>query len=183
MTGGGAEGDETTDASAPAHHPLVATRALLEGRVGALPGPLAERRPSGRLPRFALNAMLHVAEALFSVRNAPPPPERMAWLAAELDDFMARAGGAGRLQFAVASGLVTLLAPLRVGRLPGLGRLALRDRVYALERFEETLAAPLLIALRAILCLLYYEHPDAAREVGIGVAGPAGARLLGERER
>jgi hypothetical protein len=176
MTGGGSERDEATDDSAPAHHhPLVATRALLEGRVGPLPGPLAERRPSGRLPRFALNAMLHVAEALFSVRGAPPPQERMAWLAAELDDFMARAAGAGRLQFAAASLLVTLLAPLRIGRLPGLGRLSLRDRVYALERFEETLAAPLLIALRAILCLLYYEHPDAAREVGIGVEGPAGA--------
>jgi hypothetical protein len=165
---------ETGEAGdAPAHHPLVATRALLEGRVGRLPGPAAERAPGGRLPRFALNAMLYVAEALFSVRGEAPPPERMRWLGAELDDFMARASGAGRFQFAVASALVSVIAPLLVGRLPGLGGLPIARRVHALERLEETAAAPLLIALRAILCLIYYEHPDAAREVGIGVEGPA----------
>lgn len=184
--GGGGSSEGERDASAAAtqapYHPLVATRALLEGRAGRLPGPEAERAPSGRLPRFALDAMLYVAEALFSVSGRPPPPERMRWLGAELDDFMARSSGIGRAQFTAAAALVSLLAPLMLWKLPGLGRLSVRTRVHALERLEETRAAPLLIALRAVLCLLYYEHPDAARELGVGVEGPSHAPLLAQAE-
>ena len=156
-----------------AHHPLVATQALLDGDVERLPGPAAERPASGRLPGFARATMLHVAEALFSVAGQTPPRARMRWLDAELDDFMARSSAIGRLQFTLAALLVSVLAPLWLWRPPGLGRLSIVQRVRALDRFEQSPAAPLLIALRAILCLLYYEHPDAAREVGAGVDRPA----------
>lgn len=31
---------------------------------------------------------------------------------------------------------------------------------------EKSFASPPVLAVKAILCILYYEHPDAAREVG-----------------
>jgi hypothetical protein len=31
---------------------------------------------------------------------------------------------------------------------------------------ERTFLGPLLLALKTILCILYYEHPDAAAEIG-----------------
>ena len=35
-----------------------------------------------------------------------------------------------------------------------------------LERFEKSGFAPALLAVKALLSVHYYEHPDAAREVG-----------------
>ena len=61
-----------------------------------------------------------------------------------------------------------------IGKLPTLRRLSIPDRVRALTRLERRQLAPILIALRAILCLLYYEHPDVPAEVGLGVSGPGG---------
>ena len=61
--------------------------------------------------------------------------------------------------------LVSLLAPFFIGRLATLGSLSVPERIRALTRLEERFGEPLL-AVKAMLCLLYYEHPDAAREVG-----------------
>ena len=61
--------------------------------------------------------------------------------------------------------LVSRLAPLFIGRVVTLGALSLPDRIRALTRLEERFGEPLL-AVKAMLCLVYYEHPDAAREVG-----------------
>lgn len=160
-------------------HPLVATRALLEGRARPFPSAAGARQPTGTPSTRALDRLALIAEALFSKDGSPPPRERIAWLRAELGDFLSRASLLGRAMFVVGSLVVCWLAPVFVGALPPLSRLPLSRRIEALECFEGRRVAPVLIALRAILCLLYYEHPDAAAEVGIGAAGPPGGKLFG----
>jgi hypothetical protein len=153
-------------------HPLVATPALLEGRARPLPGSSGERRCSGELGARTLDTLVAVAEALFSRGGAPPPTARLAYLRRELADYTARGGPLLRLQFGVAAFVVGWVAPLLVSRLASLRRLPLSVRVRALERMERGKVAPLLTAVRAILCLIYYEHPDAAAEAGLEVRSP-----------
>jgi len=54
--------------------------------------------------------------------------------------------------------------------------LPLGDRSHALEKMESSRFALPLLAVKAMLCIIYYEHPDAAREIGFD-----GACLLGEK--
>jgi hypothetical protein len=126
------------------------------------------RRSDGRpivRPSF-VDGLVTVAEALFATEAGPPPSERLDWLALELEDFLARAGARARWMVRLALWAVLLLAPLSIGRLRGLGSLAVPERVRALCRLESSrLGAPVL-AVKALLCVLYYEHPDASREIG-----------------
>jgi hypothetical protein len=112
-----------------------------------------------------LKALAAMAEAVFSREGRPPPADRMAWLRTDIEDFLARAGLRARLMLTFMTLLVTWLAPLFVGRLAPLGALPLELRIQALERLEARFGEPLL-AVKAMLSLIYYEHPDAAREVG-----------------
>ena len=160
-------------------HPLVATSALLQGRARPYPSDAGVRQPTGEANARALDRLMLIAEALFSRDGTPPPPERIAWLRGEMGDFLSRASPIGRMLFVMGSLVVSLWAPVLVGSLPPLSRLSFTRRVEALTRFESRRVAPVLIALRAILCLLYYEHPDAAKEVGIDPSGPAAGKIFG----
>jgi hypothetical protein len=107
-----------------------------------------------------------VAEALFATTAGPPSAERIDWLLLEIEDFLARAGPRTRFVLGLAVFAVNLLAPLLVLRFTSLRRLPLAQRVHALRNLENSpLAAPL-FAVKALLSLIYYEHPEAAREVG-----------------
>lgn len=115
--------------------------------------------------RATLRRALSIAEALFSRGGAPPSARRLAWLAAELEDHLARTGPWSRLLLGASALVVSLAAPWFTGRLGPLGRLPLGARVSALAAFERRLGLPLL-PLKAVLCILYYEHPAAAAEIG-----------------
>lgn len=106
-----------------------------------------------------------MAEAIFLTDSGPPARERIDWLALEIEDLLARAGARSRWVIGLALFVVGMLAPLMIWRFVPLARLSLRDRARALERLEDRFGAPVL-AVKAMLCILYYEHPDAAREVG-----------------
>ena len=127
-------------------------------------------------------AFLAVAEAVFARRGAPPPADRMTWLAGDLRDFLDHAGARTRFFLSLLAWAVSLLAPLLVLRVGPLGKLPLPLRARALARLEAWVPAPLL-AVKGLLCLLYYEHPGAAREVGFDGAClvPAAAPARGER--
>lgn len=107
-----------------------------------------------------------VAEVIFSSDDGPPPPDRVRWLCAQLDDFMARAGSRSRLVFRSALFVIGWLAPLLALRPLPFRMLSERRRILALERLERSPLAPAMFAVKALLCILYYEHPDAAREIG-----------------
>ncbi len=119
-----------------------------------------------------------VAEAVFSTASGPPPAERLDWLTLELEDFLAHAGSQTRLTLQLALFALSVLAPLMVLRFTPLSRLSVAERTRAIGRLEHSsLGAPVL-AVKALLCVLYYEHPDAAEEIGFDgqclLPGPGG---------
>lgn len=105
------------------------------------------------------------AEALFS-RPAPPPPERLRWAVDDLADFLERAGGRSRLVFHACRLATTWLAPLHVAALPPLGRLLVGDRVRALAAMERGPLGMTVLGVKAMLSMVWYEHPDSAAEIG-----------------
>ena len=107
-----------------------------------------------------------LAEAYFSDENGPPPAARLDWLIEEIDDFVRHAGPRARLTFQGATKAVSALAPVAIGKLPPLRGLTLEDRVRAIEKFEATQLGLAALGAKAMLCIIYYEHPDAAREIG-----------------
>ena len=148
-------------------HPLVALpRPMKPGSI-PLPSPHGEARRSGALSQGALHTTRAVAEALFSRDDQPPPAERLDWLMDEYADLMARTTGRGRLMFWAAATAIGWAAPLMIRRVTPLAQLALPERVRALRALEASPLAGVLIALRALLCIVYYEHPDVARAAGL----------------
>lgn len=134
--------------------------------------PIANRTATTRIARA-------VAEAIFSKGGEAPPADRIEWVIAELFDLLARAGGRAGLVLRASLFIVSWLGPVLIGRAPGIARLPLALRVRALERLERSALAAPLTGVKAVLCILYYEHPDAAREVGIDglcLVTPEGAR-------
>ena len=107
-----------------------------------------------------------VAEALFADERGAPPSARLDWLEAELADFLSHVGGGARASFYGALGALCLLAPIAARSPRRLSRMSLAERTEALSQVEGGPAAGLVLAVKAVLCILYYEHPEAAREVG-----------------
>jgi hypothetical protein len=137
----------------------------------ALPRPAEVPSFSDR-PHFprAIRAARGIAEALFSSGGAPARPERVQWLMTELDLTLLqggwRVGGGYRLMIST----VSWLAPLMVLRPRPLWRLGVSERVHALRRLERSPLASVFLAVKALLCLIYYEHPEAIRETGYELA-------------
>jgi hypothetical protein len=107
-----------------------------------------------------------VAEALFTTDEGPPPEERLDWLCDELDDFFAHAGGRALFVFRLCMLAISVLAPLLCMRLPPFRGLPREDRFRALERMERSALALAVFGAKTTLCIVYYEHPDAARAIG-----------------
>jgi hypothetical protein len=125
------------------------------------------RHEDGRpiVPAGVIRGARSIAEAVFMHEDGPAPAERIDWLALELEDFLARSGANTRVVFRLSLLSVSILAPLAIGRVTSLGKLPLAERARALSRLEDRFGPPVL-AVKGLLCVLYYEHPDAAREVG-----------------
>ncbi|MCA9515530.1 MAG: hypothetical protein KC635_11345, partial [Myxococcales bacterium] len=64
-----------------------------------------------------------------------------------------------------------VVAPWLAGRLGPLERLPVSERVAALERLERSPLGLSVFALKATLAILYFEHPDAAAEIGFDGRG------------
>lgn len=133
--------------------------------------PTSDAYPSLRasrpgLPRRALRGARCLAEALFARDDGPAPSERLDWLEQDLSDFFAHVTLRARLLFRACVATLVWIAPLLIARLPPLSRLSASERVEALHRAERTPLSLALLAAKAILCIVYYEHPDAAREIG-----------------
>lgn len=124
-------------------------------------------RPGVGLSASDRRASLALAEALFSTPEGPPPSERLGWLIDDLDHFMAHAGPRARLAYGLCLRAISWIAPLLVGRPGSLAGLDLPLRIKALERFERSPVALTFFGAKTILCILYYEHPEAARAAGV----------------
>lgn len=124
------------------------------------------RAESPGLPARTLRAARLVSEAMFSTESGPPPAERLDWMEAELSDFFAHVTLRARLLFRACLATVYLLAPLLIGRLRTMAGLTVEERIDALHALERTPLSLALLGMKAILCIVYYEHPDAALEIG-----------------
>lgn len=127
-------------------------------------------RDEGLSP-WAKRAMRALVEAIFARRGEgedlmPPPAKRVDWVVGEMDDFLARVTGRSHAVVLLSLFVVSVVAPLFVRRLGTLASLPLEGRVEALHRLEESGLSPTLLAVKALASVHYYEHPDAAREVG-----------------
>jgi len=71
--------------------------------------------------------------------------------------------------------LVTTLGPLLSLRI-GFASRPLEERTRLLERVEKSPLSTALLGLKAVLCMLYFEHPDAARSIGAPV-GDEGCKV------
>jgi hypothetical protein len=112
-----------------------------------------------------------LAEALFSTEAGPPPADRLDRATEAFGRQVYGGGLRTRLLFCVALHAIGWIAPLLILRMPTAWRLPWRVRVAAISRMEDSgfLAAPVMLC-KAILCLVYYEEPGAAEEVGhVGV--------------
>ena len=130
------------------------------------PGPFdaVNAREAQPVAGFVLGAARAVAEALFVTEEGPADPARITWVSAELVDFMARSTGRARLLLTLSLFALTWVAPLFVWGIGPLSSLDLETRAKALERVEHSLLGPASLAAKAMLCLLWFEHPDTQRE-------------------
>jgi len=116
-------------------------------------------------PKHVERAARAFAEALFADEaGQAPDPARLDWVAHDLMDFMARSAGRARLILRLALFALTYVAPLFVFRPVPLGWLSVRRRVLALERMEASVLAPAALAVKALLCMLWFEHPATQEE-------------------
>lgn len=149
-------------------HPLVELPPPPGRKAVVLPPARGVAPKSGALTPGTLLRTRAIAEALFTPDDLVPPPEdRLSWVMTEYADFMARSTRRGRFLFTAAAYAITWVSP-RLARRPGpFTQAPLTARVEMLRAVEASPLASILIALRAILCILYYEHPEAAQDAGI----------------
>jgi hypothetical protein len=107
-----------------------------------------------------------LAEAVFSNEGVIPSTHRLNWLMDEINDFLTKAGALSRTSYLAALYALTSSAPLFVASVKPFHKLSLAKRVTALQRVENSPISGTLFASKALLCLLYYEHPEVGPEVG-----------------
>lgn len=131
--------------------------------------------PGPGLPAASRAAAYALCEALFSTRQGPPPEGRLAWLVDELDHFLSYAGARARLSFLLCLHSVDRMAPAVARKAGPLSSLPVGERLAAIERFERSPLGLSLFGAKAILCILYYEHPESLRDAGVEVSCLGGA--------
>lgn len=107
-----------------------------------------------------------LARMVFATEDGPPSTDRVRWFVDQFDDFMGRAGSRSRLVVGGALLVVDRVAPLLALRAGPLGRLTEERRRLALERLERSPLGITVLAAKAAMCIVWFEHPDAAREIG-----------------
>lgn len=108
-----------------------------------------------------------VAEALFATATGPPPAARVSWLIDDLTHFLGAVGGRSRLAFRAALTTVVHASPKLVLSLRAFHKLSLEDRIRALDRLEHGPLGMAVFAVKTLMCLIWYEHPDSEIEVGL----------------
>lgn len=112
-----------------------------------------------------------MASVLFATQEGPPPDARLNWTVYQVADILSRVRGRGALVYRLSLVVVSWVAPLLIFRLPTLRRLSFDQRVRALSRAEKSPLGLMLFAIKALLCITYYEHPDAALEISFDGKG------------
>lgn len=135
-----------------------------------LPRHFVDQDPAGFVAGRTLQPwqrdLIAIAEALYLRDDGPPPPQRLEWLAHQMDDFITHAGPRTRLVLRGSIAAVAKGVPLHGRHLAGIATMPVEARLQALERAERGPLALACFAVKAMSSILWYEHPDAAREIG-----------------
>ena len=123
-------------------------------------------RPGAGLSVTARANAVALAEALFATTEGPPTAERLAAMADDLDDFVRRAGDRARRSLVLCLLAVAWMVPLFLRRLGGFTALPLAERTEGIARMEASPLGVPFFGAKAILCVIWYEHPEAARHAG-----------------
>lgn len=151
----------TTDTPSAVDPPVFSLPPAL---MGPAEGDSVKERPAYPISDKTLARARVFAEALFSTEQGPPDPARIEWLIGDFRDFLSRAGGNARLVLWACLLACNWLAPLFIRRIPTLADLTPEERAHALDRVEQTSFGPIALGPKAILCMLWFEHPDTQRE-------------------
>lgn len=117
------------------------------------------------MPGYVRACLRALALGLFD-RGAGIPEARIAWAIDDLESFLRHAGQKTSALFLITTTLVEWLPILFVRRLSRMSRLSSETRRDYLEAFDRSVIAIVLVLPKALLSLVYYEHPDALRETG-----------------
>ncbi len=135
--------------------------------LGLLPPPSAQDDVANRRlvlpPPRVRRAVRAVAEALFD-DETPPDPARLDWAADDFLRFMVTATGRAHLILRASLFALTWLTPLFVFTPLPFAWLPVKRRVLALERMEHSPLGPAALAVKAMLCMIWFEHPDTQTE-------------------
>ena len=108
-----------------------------------------------------------LAEALFDLPEGAEWEHRIVWLLGEVDDLLRHGGPRARAIFLGSLTVVEGIAPLLAGHRPPFHRLPRSARLEALEALERNGPAALtLFAAKALLAIVWFEHPSTAAESG-----------------
>lgn len=107
-----------------------------------------------------------VAEALFHDGEHAPAPAELDALEVDMTDFLEQGGAWPRLVIGASLLVVTVLVPLMLRKLGGFARLPVAERIEGLQRLEESALGLPLLAVKAALCIVYYESPVGVARLG-----------------
>ncbi len=137
-------------------------------QVPPLPAPHPDtdvrRRPRRAFPEGARKATRSIAEALFSTDGSLPDAARLDELVDDFSDFYGRAQGNARLVLRLSLLVLMWVAPLFAFRPLPLSSLPLALRAHALEKLEASPLGPAALAVKAMLCVLWFEQAQTQRE-------------------
>ncbi|MEE2900687.1 MAG: hypothetical protein VYC39_00060 [Myxococcota bacterium] len=148
-------------------HSLVATSNELASEKIVSVSLQGECLPNETVSNFHARQIHYISEAFFSADTSPMDSKQLEWLVREYCDFMSRAPTKQRFLFRTAVTVIAFLSPLFIWKLGPFSTLSFNQRIRALRQFEQRKIGRILIPVRAILCLIYYEHPEAAKTLGL----------------
>ncbi len=108
-----------------------------------------------------------LAEALFTPEASAADAARIAWLVDELDDLCAHGGDQPRRVLVASLAAIDAAPPVVLGRLASFRALSIPDRVRLLERLERTGLGLALLGAKAMLSIVWHEHPESEHEIGV----------------
>lgn len=117
------------------------------------------------LPNRTFRVLREVARALFDGGRGVPE-HRLDWLIADLRDMFRFVGPLTRVALRLGATAIQLLPVVLIGRPRRFTGLSRADRIRFLDRLEHSALAMLFVAVKMFLCMVWFEHPDAAREIG-----------------
>jgi hypothetical protein len=115
--------------------------------------------------RYVRASLRALALGLFD-RGEGIPEARLQWAIDDVESFLAHAGQKTSGLFLLAITLVEWLPFLMVHKLSRMSRMSSQARAEYLEAFDRSPIAIVLVLPKALLSLVYYEHPDALKETG-----------------